>query len=284
MSSPTVLALRSGLRRGWIEFRQSMTSREDLIGYLGVAVVFTVMAMFMRGESVRGTDVPIANMWLAGIVGFLVASSGITSVAQGLAVDREDGTLLRAKAVPHGMTAYLLGKAVYIIGVTAASVTLLLVPAFLLFDGFGVYQAADWITLAWVPVLGLLSMAPIGAVLGSLITNPRATMGLIMLPFMALMGISGVFYQVSGFPEWLQWIAQVFPLYWIALGMRSVFLPDSMLAIEIGEPWRLGEAALVMALWAAVGFVVAAAVLRRMARRESGSRMEAGRRRAMQRA
>ncbi|MDA0565580.1 ABC transporter permease [Streptomonospora sp. S1-112] len=284
MTATTLLAVGSGLRRGWTEFRHSLTSREDLIGYLGIVVLFTGMSTFMRGESVRGTDIPIANMWLAGIVGFLVASTAITTVAQGLAVDREDGTLLRAKAVPHGVTAYLIGKAVYVVCVAMASVVLLLIPAFVFFDGFGVYQPTDWITLAWVPVLGLLSLAPIGAILGSLISNPRATMGLVMLPFMGIMAISGVFYQVTGFPEWLQGLAQVFPLYWIALGMRSVFLPDSMLAIEIGQSWRLGEAALVMGVWAAVGFVVAAAVLRRMARRESGSRMEAGRRRAMQRA
>ncbi|GAA4937350.1 ABC transporter permease [Streptomonospora halophila] len=283
MNTPALTALRAGLARGVTEFRHSMTSKDDLLSHFGMIVVFVAVSLMMRGRHVAGTDVPIANMWMPGLMGLTVSISGVLTVASLLATEREDGTLLRAKAVPKGMVGYLVGKAVHIVLVTASLVAVLVVLATLLLDGFTMGGPVGWATVAWVTVLGLLATAPLGAVAGSLITSPRAVMSVLMLPFMAVMGISGVFYQAGSLPEWMQWIAQALPLYWIALGMRSAFLPDSMLVVEIVQSWRLDQAALVLAAWAVAGFLVAVPVLRRMARRQSGARVEAGRRRAMQR-
>jgi ABC-2 type transport system permease protein len=83
---------------------------------------------------------------------------------------------------------------------------------------------------------------------------------------------------------WLQWIGQVFPIYWMGLGMRLAFLPDSLASVEIGDSWRHLETAGVLGVWAILGLVLAPIVLRRMARRESGSSVDARRERAMQRA
>ena len=75
----------------------------------------------------------------------------------------------------------------------------------------------------------------------------------------------------------------MFPIYWLGLGMRSAFLPDSAAAWEIGESWRTLETVGVLGLWAVAGVLIAPIVLRRMARRESGSMLEARREKAMQR-
>ena len=100
---------------------------------------------------------------------------------------------------------------------------------------------------------------------------------------MGLVATSGIFYPIGGFPGWLQWIAQVFPIYWLGLGMRSALLPESMVAAEIGGSWRHLETVGVLGLWAIVGLILAPIVLRRMARRESGSRVAERREQAMQR-
>jgi ABC-2 type transport system permease protein len=80
----------------------------------------------------------------------------------------------------------------------------------------------------------------------------------------------------------VQAVAQVFPLYWFGLGMRSAFLPDEAAAVEIGGSWRTPETLLVLAAWAVVGWIVTPIVLRRMARRQSGSDVEAAREAALQ--
>jgi ABC-2 type transport system permease protein len=134
-----------------------------------------------------------------------------------------------------------------------------------------------------VLLLGLVATMPIGAVLGSIFSNP-SSLGFVFVPMMGLIAISGIFYPITAFPLWLQWIGQVFPIYWMGLGMRSAFLPDSLASVEIGDSWRHLETAGVLGVWAVVGLVLAPIVLRRMARRESGSTVDARREKAMQRA
>lgn len=133
-----------------------------------------------------------------------------------------------------------------------------------------------------IVALGMLATLPVGAVLGSVFGDARAQ-GLIQLPVLALIGISGIFYPITALPEWLQWTAQVFPLYWLGLGMRAAMLPDAAVAVEIGDSWRQAETVGVLGAWAVLGLAVAPVVLRRMARRESGSKVAARRERALQR-
>jgi ABC-2 type transport system permease protein len=105
---------------------------------------------------------------------------------------------------------------------------------------------------------------------------------MLSLPTMGLIAISGVFYPVTALAGWVQGVAQAFPVYWLGLGMRSALLPDDAVAVEIGQSWRLMETAAVLGAWAVAGLVVAPLVLRRMARRESGSSVEARRTRLAQ--
>lgn len=95
--------------------------------------------------------------------------------------------------------------------------------------------------------------------------------------------ISGIFFSISLRPDWVAWIAQSFPIYWLGLGMRSALLPDAALVEEIGESWRHLETVGALGAWAVAGLLVAPFVLRRMARRESGASLEARKNKVMQR-
>ena len=275
-------AVRIGLKRGWTELRQTLTTGQDLRSYL-VPTVILLFSMFMQRDSkVHGTAFSLGTMMLPGVLGLVVLWGGFLAVAQQLAVEREDGTLLRAKALPNGMPAYLIGKIVVVGGMTLISMLIILVPGLLLFPGLDFAAPHSWMTLLWVAVLGMVASMPLGAIAGSFISNPR-NLGLIVLPMMAVMIVSGIFFPMAVLPEWLQWIAQVFPMYWLGLGMRSALLPDSMAALEVGGSWHHLETVAVLGVWAVVGLVVAPVVLRRMARRESGSRVAARREKALQR-
>ena len=163
-------------------------------------------------------------------------------------------------------------------GMTVVAQSFVLIPSLFMLDGISI----DWFTLVWVIALGLVATLPLGAVAGSLFSNPRNS-GLIMLPVMGLVAISGIFYPISAMPDWAQGLAQVFPIYWLGLGMRSAMLPDGLSAVEIGESWRHLETLGVLGAWAVAGLLVAPMVLRRMARRESGSSVAERREKAMQR-
>jgi ABC-2 type transport system permease protein len=68
----------------------------------------------------------------------------------------------------------------------------------------------------------------------------------------------------------VQGVAQVFPMYWVGLGMRSAFLPDAAAALEVGGSWRTLETVLVPGARAMTGLLVTPSLLRRMAGRQSG--------------
>ncbi|MFG2059514.1 ABC transporter permease [Micromonospora sp. NPDC048930] len=280
--NPTVTAVRAGLQRGVIELRNTFTNGQDLWNYFFPTAALLVTMFFMRGSTVPGTSFSLGARTLPSALGMGLAFGGMLVLASQLVIEREDGTLLRAKATPNGMLGYLIGKITLMSTVALVSMLLQLVPALFYLDGLRVTSASAWLTLLWVAVLGLVATLPMGAVLGSLIENPR-NLGLVMLPNMGLIALSGIFYPINGYPGWLQAVAQVFPIYWLGLGMRSALLPDSMAAVELGGSWRHLETLGVLGAWAVLGLVLAPVVLRRMARRESGSRVAARRERAMQR-
>jgi ABC-2 type transport system permease protein len=279
---PAMRAARAGLARGRIELRHTFTTIQDLWNYLFPAILLLVVLFFMRNATVPGTSFSLSSRTMPSALGMSVAFGGLVTMAMVLTIDREDGTLLRAKAIPHGMVGYLVGKISVVAGMGLVSLALQLVPGLLVLDGLSARDASGWLTLTWVVLLGMVATMPIGAIFGSLVSNPR-NMGVIMLPLMGLVAMSGIFYPITNFPVWLQWIAQVFPIYWLGLGMRSALLPDSMASVEIGESWRHLETVGVLGVWAVLGLVVAPIVLRRMARRESGSRVAERREKALQR-
>jgi ABC-2 type transport system permease protein len=82
---------------------------------------------------------------------------------------------------------------------------------------------------------------------------------------------SCIYFPITILPTWLQSVAEAFPIYWVGLGARSAMLPREMVAVEIGQSWRTLEMFAVLGVWAVIGFVLAPILLRRMARRQSGS-------------
>jgi ABC-2 type transport system permease protein len=111
------------------------------------------------------------------------------------------------------------------------------------------------------------------------VKSSGAGFGLTFFPLAALVAISGIFYPISALPAWVQWIAQIFPVYWLGLGLRSVFSPASAAALELGGTFRPLATFLALAAWAVVGLLLAPPILRRMAQRTSGGEMEAGKQR-----
>ncbi|GAA1967815.1 ABC transporter permease [Amycolatopsis minnesotensis] len=273
--------LRAGWTRGAIELRQSFTNGADLWGHCFWPLLMVAVTFFLRDVSFGGTGFALGTLVLPGILG-MNASMAMVTMSQQLTAEREDGTLLRAKATPNGMAGYLVGKIVSVSGGLVADLAIFLVPALLIVPGLTVGSAGSWLTLAWALALGLVATLPIGAVLGSVFTSARAQ-GLITLPILGMIAVSGIFYPVTALPDWLQWIAQVFPIYWLGLAMRSALLPDGAVSIEIGESWRHLETVGVLGAWAVLGVLVAPVVLRRMARRESGSSVADRRERALRR-
>ena len=277
-------AVRAGFNAGWIELSHCFTMIEDAFEILPIPLISVAILLVVDAKHIHvpGTHFLVGSTLLAGMLIINVSLNGMAGMALTLTAAREDGTLLRAKATPNGMLGLLTGKIVVISGIIMLTVAGLLIVGLAPFSGLALGRAVTWLTLAWVLPLGLLAMLPVGAVLGSLFRSVRSATVMITGMF-GLIGFSGIFTPITQLPAWLQWVGQALPLYWLGLGVRSALLPGNLAAVEIGHSWRHLATAGVLAAWAIAGLVLAPILLRRAARRVSGSSVAARRERVLTR-
>src|SRR5262252_4061080 len=129
--TPTIVAMRTGFTRGLIELRQSFTGTA-LIGQLFWPVITLVAIFFLRDRSVG-----VGGFTLPSVLGMFVAL-GMFLMIQYLSADREDGTLLRAKATPYGVRGYLIGKLVTVSGSILVYLAILLIPGWFIVGGLDI--------------------------------------------------------------------------------------------------------------------------------------------------
>ncbi|WP_433052714.1 ABC transporter permease [Dactylosporangium sp. CS-033363] len=224
--------------RARIELRQSLTTPGDLFNHCFWPALMLVTLWFLRDRAEL----------LPSILGMNAAMAMVT-MSQHLTADREDGTLLRARATPDGVRAYLAGKVISVAATVLIDLAIFVIPGIFITKVSNV--AFD--RIAWVLALGLLATLPLGAILGTLFPTARGQ-GLLTLPVLAVIGISGIFYPVTVLPGWVQATAQAFPVYWMGLGMRAAFLQ---------APGATAGIVAVLGAWAVGGLVLAPLVLRR---------------------
>ncbi len=271
---------RAGFLRGGIELRHLLRNPKEMSGHLSNVVVAMLVAAYV-GDDVPGTGVPMAHLVIAGFAAYLLFQIGLVNLPQMLVTEREEGVLLRLRVTPGGIPAYLVAKCLLVVVVAVGTVVLLLGATALLLDGPLPDGPGGWLTLLWVTTLGLLAVVPLGAALGAVLPNPREALALIMLPVMGLLVTSGTVFPITSLPVPVQQVASVFPLKWMAQGLRAALLPDAAQAAEAAGAWELPLVALVLTVWAVLGFLLAIPLLRRAARRESGSRLTARHRAAV---
>jgi ABC-2 type transport system permease protein len=137
-----------------------------------------------------------------------------------------------------------------------AEITLLLIVGVAFYHVQLPDTAERWWTFAWVCLLGCAACSLLGIAVSSVPRSARSASPVITLPVVVLEFISGVFIPFSSVPPWLQRVAAVFPLKWMAQGLRSAFLPARAAVLEPAHSWEHGKTALVLAAWVAAGLVL----------------------------
>jgi len=203
-----------------------------------------------------GAEISAAAFYLPGMLAAGLLLSGLQNMAIDIAGEKGDGTLKRFAGTPLPVLSYFIGKIgqVFVTGILQAAL-LLLVARF----AFQVDLPTDggaWLTFAWVFVLGVTTAAILGIALSGLPRSGKSATAVIIPIVLVLQFISGVYLGFSQLPEWLQNIASVFPLKWMAQGMRAVFLPTDFEMLEQNGEWNLTGVLIVTAVWFVVGLIV----------------------------
>lgn len=252
--APTGL-LPASASRVRIELLRFRRTREQVIFTFALPIVLYVLLATVLDGEIGQTGVGFSSYLLAGLVASVALNVGVADLAPMLALEKSDGTTKRLAGTPMPPAAYVIGKLGYVLVLAVVQTATLIAVGRVVF-GADLPDAEDWFTLAWVLVLGLTSAFLLGIAISTLISNPKSASSVVNFPFIILQFISGIWFIFGDLPGWLQGVASVFPLRWMALGMRSAFLPDSFAAAEPGGTWQLGNVALVLGIWTVGGLAV----------------------------
>lgn len=253
--APGVVAI--GRRRVVIELKQFFRDRESAVFTFSLPMILLVIFGSVFGTTEIAPQVTLSQYFVTGMIASGIVYTAFQNLAIAIPQERDDGTLKRLAGTPMPPAAYFVGKVGLVFVSYVAQVTLLLGLGVLLFDLTLPDTAGDWVTFAWVSVLGLVSCTLLGIAFSAVPRTGRGASAVVSPIVLVLQFASGVFFQWSELPGWMQQLASLFPLKWLAQGMRSVFLPDGFQSQELAGSWELGRTALILLAWAVGSFVLA---------------------------
>ncbi|PKQ26710.1 MAG: ABC transporter [Actinobacteria bacterium HGW-Actinobacteria-4] len=260
MSRPAYPALV--WERAVLETKEFVRSRDQMIFIFAFPIIFLVLFGAILGGAEIGAGVNFTEYFLAGMIATGILNTGFQSLAIGIAIDRDNDVLKRLYGTPLPASAFFAGKVLHVLMVSIVQIALLLAVGAL---AYGINLPTDpdrWITFAWVFLLGTAASTLLGIGASSLPKTGRAASAIITPIVLVLQFISGVFFVFTQLPTWLQNFAELFPLKWLAQGMRSVFLPEEFAELEARMSWEHSTIAIMLVVWLVLGSILALTTFR----------------------
>lgn len=252
--------LRLSWMRVLLEIKLFFREKDALI-FIFAYPIF-MLAIFASTLGANGATVgpdpgiPYAQYFLPGMVATGVMLSSFQNLAMSIPIERDEGGLKRLRGMPMPPSVYFFGKTGQVLALTVVQMVLLLSVAALLFDVNLPNTTGKWVTLIWVILLGTATGSVLGVAFSSVPKSSKSAAAIVTPIVVILQFISGVFFVFSELPNWMQNLAAIFPLKWMAQGVRSAILPEWGQAMELTGNWELPKVALVLGLWLVIGLIV----------------------------
>jgi ABC-2 type transport system permease protein len=193
--------------------------------------------------------------FLPGILAYGIIITQFVNMAAGLAIQRDNGLLKRMRGTPLPGWAYVGGR------VASTALTSLLMAAVMLVVGrfaFDVHLRAEAVPAVVVAVLlGAATFAALGMAAVSIIPNAEAAPVVANVLILPLSFISGIWYPLTGAPDWLRKVAEILPVERLADALHHAFDP-----LNHGSAFA-GTDLLWLAIWLVIGVRLAMRFWRR---------------------
>ncbi|WP_369187500.1 ABC transporter permease [Streptomyces sp. R08] len=257
-----------GLRRGGLELKQFFRQRDQVVFTFAFPVVFLFLFASIFSDDVRGAGVTASQLYVPAMMAAGIMSTSFQSLGISIAIERDEKVLRRLRGTPMPPAAYFLGK-IWLVLVTGLMETaILLLVGTTLYDVDLPSSATKWLDFGWIFVLGLTACALLGIAVSSVPKSGKSATSVVVLPFLVLQFISGVYISIDTIPDWMLNIGALFPLKWMCQGLRGVFLPSSAQVLEQAGSWEFGKIALVLGAWCVGGLLLCLLTFRWKNRRD----------------
>ena len=221
-------------------------------------LVFPLLFLFMLrifgNDSVEidGGIVSRATKYIPMITAFSVIGSSYTGIAMTLTLNRDIGVLKRYKGTPLPLIIFLLGKIAHNTIVSFALAVIIAIIAFIVFD-VGL-PTNSLVAFLLTIILGATTFTSLGIAFTSVIPNSDAAAPMVNASVIPLMFISDVFIPMDSAPNWLNGIAQVFPVRPFSLSLQETYSPFSSGLTNNPENFAILLAWLVVGVLASLKF------------------------------
>jgi ABC-2 type transport system permease protein len=254
-----VRLVRLSAARTVIELKQFFRDTEAAVFTFALPVLLLLLFASIFTYKIDGPPgkggVSFRQYFVAGMIASGIMSTTFNNLAIGIAVEQHEGLLKRLAGTPLPKTAYFAGKIGMAIVATVIQTAIMLIAGVALFGLSLPSHASQWGIFALVMVFGVASFCLIGIAYTRLIPNSRAAAPIVTPVFLVLQFISGVYIQFTSLPGWMQAAASVFPLRWMAQGLRYAFLPGWFKTQETGGTWNLPLVVGLLGLWVVIGLL-----------------------------
>ena len=257
-----------GLRRGALEIRQFFRQRDQVVFTFAFPVVCLFLFASIFSDDVKGAGITASQLYVPAMMAAGIMSTSFQSLGISIAIERDEKVLRRLRGTPMPPAAYFLGKIWLVLVTGLLETAILLLVGTTLYDVDLPSDVGRWWNFSWIFVLGLTACALLGIAVSSLPNSSKSASSVVVLPFLVLQFISGVYISIDTLPDWMLNIGALFPLKWMCQGLRGVFLPESAQVLEQAGGWEFGRCALVLGAWCVGGLLLCLLTFRWKNRRD----------------
>lgn len=198
-------------------------------------IMFTVLFVYVFGGAI-----PVEGGYRDFLMpGIFVQTLAFTSfgTALGLANDRKSGFVDRLLALPTSRSALLVGRVTSDMLVTCLTLVILMATGLVI--GWRPHESAGSIALAIaLMLLFSLSMTWLGVLLGCVVSEPEAVMGVGFIVLFPLTFVANTFVPTSGMPPIVKALAEWNPISAVTAAARER-LGNTNASLQTSDAWPL---------------------------------------------
>jgi ABC-2 type transport system permease protein len=189
-------------------------------GYIAEKLLLASAPASQR-QPVTGAAVRYVDWLFPGILGMNMMFSCLFGVGYVVLRYRKSGFLKRLHATPLSAFEFLSAQVL-------SRLCLILFVTGVLYAGIGAiihfHTAGSFALLLMLAVIGALSMIALGLTIAARFSSEELVGGLLNLLTWPMMLLSGIWFSLEGSPQWVRWIAAIFPLTHVLDAARAVMI------------------------------------------------------------
>lgn len=210
--------------------KQYWVNKDAPNGYVTEKFLLQSEPDFTR-QQIEGRQVRYVDWVLPGILGMNMMFSSLFGVGYVVVRYRKNAVLKRLQATPLSPFEFVSAQMVSRLLIVVATNVLIFTGCNLVFDFFVV---GSYLSLLLVSFTGGLSLISLGLLMASRSESEELVGGLLNITSWPMMMLSGVWFSMEGAPQWVQFIANLFPLTHVVTAAREIML-DGKTIIEVGD-------------------------------------------------